>query len=111
MKAYWTCTVCSRYYEDVDGITEIPDLEVWKSGDGKIAAGHAYGELITDQAAVHTQTERRGPVSAHYFCHVCDTYFTVHIAVPSGQQGRNSRPCRDIMGGHPQNAKFVRKQP
>ena len=35
----------------------------------------------------------------------------VHIAVPSGQQGRNSRPCRDIMGGHPQNAKFVRKQP
>ena len=35
----------------------------------------------------------------------------LHIAVPSGQQGRNSRPCRDIMGGHPQNAKFVRKQP
>ena len=35
----------------------------------------------------------------------------MHIAVPTGQQGRNSRPCRDIMGGHPQNAKFVRKQP
>jgi hypothetical protein len=26
----------------------------------------------------------------------------VHIAVPAGQQGHNSRPCQDIMGGHPQ---------
>lgn len=95
MKAYWTCTVCSRYYEDADGITEIPDLEAWKSGDGKIAAGHAYGELITDQAAVHTQTELRGPVSAHYFCHVCDTYFTVSKAETTLQNLTGTTPEHD----------------
>ena len=37
---------------------------------------HAYGELIEATEAVHTQTELTGAVAAHYFCDVCDKYFT-----------------------------------
>ena len=37
---------------------------------------HVYGELIEATEAVHTQTELTGAVAAHYFCDVCDKYFT-----------------------------------
>ena len=37
---------------------------------------HAYGTLIPAQAEVHTQTDLKAGVAAHYFCDVCDTYFT-----------------------------------
>ncbi|MBQ3534329.1 MAG: InlB B-repeat-containing protein, partial [Clostridia bacterium] len=37
---------------------------------------HDYGTLIPAQAEVHTQTDLKAGVAAHYFCDVCDTYFT-----------------------------------
>lgn len=39
-------------------------------------ADHAYGKLIEATEAVHTQTELKGAVAAHYFCDICDKYFT-----------------------------------
>ena len=36
-----------------------------------------------------------------------DAVMLFNIAVLPGQQGRNSRPCRNIMGVHPQNAKYI----
>ena len=41
-----------------------------------IPAGHTYGELIAAQSAIHNSAELKGAVDAHYFCDVCDTYFT-----------------------------------
>ena len=41
-----------------------------------IPAGHTYGELVPAQEAVHSQTELKAPVAAHYQCSVCELYFT-----------------------------------
>ena len=41
-----------------------------------IPAGHVYGNLIASTPAVHTKTELKPSVAAHYFCDDCDTYFT-----------------------------------
>ena len=73
-KDYYTCS-CGKLYADKDCTTEITDLEAWKTGDGKIAASHAYGELIEAQPEIHTKDELKAGVAAHYFCDVCDTYF------------------------------------
>ena len=40
------------------------------------AQGHAYGDLIPVQEAIHTQTELKAGVAAHYQCFVCKKYFT-----------------------------------
>ncbi|MBQ9973582.1 MAG: right-handed parallel beta-helix repeat-containing protein, partial [Oscillospiraceae bacterium] len=64
---YWTCADCGNYFSDSEGQTPIIEVE--------IPAEHTYGELIEAQEAVHTQTELKGAVAAHYFCDVCDTYF------------------------------------
>ena len=72
---YYDC-VCGKHFEDAAATTEIPDLDAWKIGDGKIAAGHTYGALIEAKPEVHTQTKLEASVAAHYFCDVCDTYFT-----------------------------------
>ena len=37
---------------------------------------HAYGELIAAQSEVHTQSELKGGVAAHYICGGCGKYFT-----------------------------------
>ena len=37
---------------------------------------HSYGELIPAKAAVHTKDTLEPGVDAHYFCGLCDTYFT-----------------------------------
>ena len=39
-------------------------------------AEHTYGDLVAEQPEVHTQTELKGKVDAHYQCSVCNKYFT-----------------------------------
>lgn len=39
-------------------------------------ADHAYGTLIAAQPEVHTPTELKAGVAAHYICGVCGKYFT-----------------------------------
>lgn len=80
-----TCTVdgwkdcyrceCGKYYEDANCQTPISDLEAWKVGAGKILAKHEYGNLISEENAVHTQTELKAGMKAHYKCSVCQGYF------------------------------------
>jgi hypothetical protein len=45
---------------------------VWESN---VYGAHAYGAKIPAQGEVHTPTELKAGVAAHYFCDVCDTYF------------------------------------
>lgn len=71
---YYDC-VCGKHFEDMAATIEIADLEAWKIGEGKIAAGHIYGDLKPAQEAIHTATVLKGAVDAHYFCDECDTYF------------------------------------
>ncbi len=73
-KDYYKCS-CDALYADEACTTEIADLEAWKIGEGKIAAGHIYGDLKPAQEAIHTATVLKGAVDAHYFCDECDTYF------------------------------------
>ena len=73
-KDYYRCE-CGKYYEDENCTKLISDLEAWKVGDGKIVAEHTYGDLIPEDPAVHTQTELKAGMRAHYHCSVCDTYF------------------------------------
>jgi len=72
---YYDC-VCGKHFEDEAATTEITDLDAWKIGAGKIAAGHTYGALIEAKPEVHTQNKLEASIAAHYFCDVCDTYFT-----------------------------------
>lgn len=73
VKAYWTCS-CGKIYADAAATVEIPDLDAWKTGDGKISASHKYGELIQATEAIHTATELKPAVAAHYLC-ACGKYF------------------------------------
>jgi len=73
-KEYYKCA-CGKYYKDDSAAVEIPDLDSWKANDGKIPAGHTYGELIEEQGVVHTTSELKDGMKAHYFCSACNTYF------------------------------------
>ena len=73
-KDYYRCE-CGKYYEDANCQTPINDLEAWKVGEGKIVAKHTYGDLIPEESAVHTQTELKAGMKAHYKCSVCQGYF------------------------------------
>ena len=75
VKVHYLCS-CGKYYEDEACAKEIADIDAWKAGDGMIPAGHTYGDLIPAAEAVHTATELKAPVAAHYFCQKCSTYFT-----------------------------------
>ena len=72
---YFSCT-CGKLYTDVFADEEITDLAAWKAGAGKIPAGHKYGTLNTQVDAIHTATELKAGMKAHYICGVCGTYFT-----------------------------------
>ena len=67
---YYECS-CGKYFEDDSASVEITDKE-----SVVIKAGHNYGELIQEEPAVHTATEQKDGMKAHYFCDECDTYFT-----------------------------------
>ena len=41
-----------------------------------ILAGHTYSDLIEEQKEVHTSTELKASVAAHYYCSACQKYFT-----------------------------------
>ena len=73
-KDYYQCA-CGKYFADEARTTPISDLETWKANDGKILAKHEYGNLIPEESAVHTQTELKAGMKAHYKCSVCQGYF------------------------------------
>ena len=75
VQAYYTCSHCNKNFTDAAGQNEIADLNAWKAGDGKIVAEHTYGDLIPEDPAVHTQTELKAGMRAHYKCSVCQGYF------------------------------------
>jgi len=76
---YFRCS-CDKLYEDADCTSEITDLAAWKTGDGRIPAGHQYGKLIDAQAEVHSQSQLKAGVAAHYICGACGNYFTAEKA-------------------------------
>jgi hypothetical protein len=72
-EAYYKCEGCGKFFEDANGTTEIANIETW----GNLPKnGHDYGTLKAAQPEIHTATELKAGVAAHYFCDVCDTYFT-----------------------------------
>lgn len=72
-EAYYKCEGCGKFFEDANGTTEIADIATW----GNLPKnGHDYGTLKAAQPEIHTATELKAGVAAHYFCDVCDTYFT-----------------------------------
>ena len=72
-EAYYKCEGCGKFFEDAAGTTEIANIETW----GNLPKnGHDYGTLKAAQPEIHTATELKAGVAAHYFCDECDTYFT-----------------------------------
>ena len=67
---YYNCS-CGKYYTDATASVEITDKD-----SVVIKGGHKYGELVQEEPAVHTATEKKDGMKAHYFCDECDTYFT-----------------------------------
>ena len=67
---YYTCS-CGKWYSDATASVEITDKE-----SVKLPAGHNYGNLKPAQPEIHTATELKAGVAAHYYCGKCDTYFT-----------------------------------
>lgn len=80
-KDYYKCS-CGKIYTDAACTNEITSLEAWKNGDGKIAAGHSYGDLI---AKVNATCSATG-MSAHYECSVCHTLFDESKAVKTANE-------------------------
>ena len=75
-KDYYKCS-CGKIYTDAACTNEITSLEEWKNGDGKIAAGHSYGDLIAKADATCSATG----MQAHFECSVCHTLFDADKAV------------------------------
>ena len=72
-EAYYKCEGCGKFFEDAAGTTEIANIANW----GNLPKnGHDYGTLKAAQPEIHTATELKAGVAAHYFCDECDTYFT-----------------------------------
>ena len=72
-EAYYKCEGCGKFFEDANGTTEIANIETW----GNLPKNdHDYGTLKAAQPEIHTATELKAGVAAHYFCDECDTYFT-----------------------------------
>ena len=67
---YYTCS-CGKWFSDATASVEITDKD-----SVVIKGGHKYGELVQEEPAVHTATEKKDGMKAHYFCDECDTYFT-----------------------------------
>ncbi len=74
VKDCYVCAHCGLYFADENCTTRI-DYWSWEYGAGKIVAEHKYGDLIEKQSAVHTQTELKAGMEAHYKCSVCQGYF------------------------------------
>jgi hypothetical protein len=71
-KNYYKCA-CGKYFTDETVSVEIPDLEAWKIGEGKIPAyGHVCGLLAERVEPIHTETELSDGMEAHYFCYICE---------------------------------------
>ncbi|MBR2987020.1 MAG: hypothetical protein IKC63_03275, partial [Clostridia bacterium] len=68
------CTYCNLYFSDSMCTVKI-DYASWNTGAGKLIAEHKYGNLIEKQSAVHTVTELKAGMHAHYRCSVCQGYF------------------------------------
>ena len=66
--AYWSC-VCGKFFANENATEEI-DENSWV-----IPAGHTYGDLNAAQEEVHTSTELKASVAAHYQCSICNKYF------------------------------------
>ncbi len=66
--AYKKCDFCGKLFNaSGEEITE---------EDVVIPAAHTYGELVPAAEAVHSQTELKPAVDAHYICSECGKYFT-----------------------------------
>ena len=71
VKDYYNCSVCGKNFEEETCETEIPDLEAWKNGNGKL-------DLVA-----HTSTKVDGVaatcvangVKEYYHCSVCEKNF------------------------------------
>ncbi len=75
-KDYYECTVgCDKFYADEEFTTVIEDLDAWKAGEGKIAAGHKT-EKVTGQAATCTVDGWKD----YYECTVCEKLFADEAA-------------------------------
>ena len=74
---YYTCS-CGKWYTDATASVEITDKD-----SVVIKAGHNYGTIVAEEPAVHTATELKAGMKAHYFCDVCDTYFTAEKVATS----------------------------
>ena len=77
-KDYYRCE-CGKYYEDENCTILISDLEVWKIGDGKIAAAHSGTPEWTKTATTHAKK---------YTC--CDT-----VVVESEAHEWNNGTCSE----------------
>lgn len=67
-----TCTTDGSVTVTCDDCGETVSTEV-------LPAGHTYGDLIPAEEEVHTETELKPAVAAHYHC-VCGKYFDVNKA-------------------------------
>ena len=67
---YYYCATCETYYEDAEGTTKIPNIEIWKKSGGKIAAiEHDWTKnepTYTDNGdGTHTMTQVCGNDATH----------------------------------------------
>lgn len=66
-EAYWSCSVCGKYFEDPEATVEIADIDAW----GILPEQHKFTNLI---AEVSVTCEKEG-VKAHKDCEICHKHF------------------------------------
>ena len=92
-KAYYQCS-CGKYYVDNQAQTLIPDLEAWKTGDGKISA-----------TGNHTPETDDGDCTTAIECSVCGTVTTpakTHVDGDDKNHVCDNAGCTvdNVDGGH-----------
>lgn len=66
-EAYWSCSVCGKYFEDPEATVEIADIDAW----GILPEQHKFTNLIAEVSAT---CEKEG-VKAHKDCEICHKHF------------------------------------
>ena len=72
VKDYYNCSVCGKNFEEETCETEIPDLEAWKNGNGKLDLVAHTSTKVDGKAA----TCKEEGFKDYYNCSVCGKNFT-----------------------------------
>ena len=97
-EAYWSCSVCNKYFEDPTATVEIADIDTWSN----LPVQHTFTDLIAEVAAT---CESEG-VKAHKDCEICHKHFDANGNEMTDLTIEKLTTGREEPGEKPENGEF-----